>query len=185
MRRIAAALLLAMLTPASAAEFAVTGVADDDSLNLRAAPDAKAARVGTLASHATGIAITETNANGWVKVSKGGQSGWVNAKFLAYDNGLPVALTCSGTEPFWSIRIGYGGADADFSAMDAGRTRITLAPPVAAQGRPHPWLYSGADKGASFIVIDKATCSDGMSDTSYPYAITASVGGHFVEGCCK
>ena len=183
--RIAAAAFLAMLSPAAAApSLTVVGVAGNDTLNLRAAPDAKAAKVGALGAHATGITITDTNANGWVKVAKGGQEGWVNAKFLSYENGAPVALTCSGTEPFWSIRISYGGADVDFSAMDAGKRRITLAPPESAAGRPYPWLFQGGDKGGSFIVIDRTTCSDGMSDRSYDYAVTASIAGHFVSGCC-
>jgi len=165
----------------------VTGVADNDSLNLRAQPDANSARVGTINAHDTKIEVVALDSKGvdWVKVRKGKIEGWVNARFLAYEAGLPVKLNCVGTEPFWGIELGYQFAAVDFTGLDAGKRKISLTEPVTAQSRPHPWLLSGGDKGASFLVIDRRVCSDGMSDTNYPYAVAASVAGHFLEGCCK
>jgi len=190
MRRALAAILLGCALGGAAAAgplVHVTGVADDDSLNLRAQADANSARVGTIAAHDTGIEVIAVDTKGvdWVKVRKGKVEGWVNAKFLAYEAGLPVRLKCVGTEPFWGIDLGYQFAAADFRGMDGGQRKMSLAEPEVAAARSSPWLVRFNDKGASFLLIDKRTCSDGMSDISYPYAVAASVAGHFVEGCCK
>ena len=165
----------------------VTGVADDDSLNLRAQPDANSARVGTIDAHDTKIEVIAVDTKGadWVKVRKGKVEGWVNARFLAYEAGMPVKLKCVGTEPFWGIDLGYQFAAADFRGMDGGQRKMSLAEPEVAAARPSPWLVRFTDKGASFLLIDRRTCSDGMSDTNYPYAVAAAVAGHFVEGCCR
>ena len=188
-RAIVAALTACALATAAAAGplVSVTGVADDDSLNLRAAPDANSARVGTIDAHDTKIEVIAVDTKGvdWVKVRKGTVSGWVNAKFLSYEAGLPVKLKCVGTEPFWGIELGYQFADVDFTGMDAGKRKMSLAEPVVAQARGWPWLVPANDKGSSFLLVDKRTCDDDMSDVNYPYAVVASVGGRFVEGCCK
>jgi len=190
MQRWLAAILLGFALGGAAAAgplVNVTGVADNDSLNLRAEPDPNSARVGTIDAHDTGIEVIAVDTRGvdWVKIRKGQTTGWVNAKFLAYQAGLPVKLKCVGTEPFWGIALGYQFAAVDFTGLAAGKRRISLAEPVTAASRPYPWLVMAGDKGASFLVIDQRVCSDGMSDTSYPYAVTASVAGHFLEGCCK
>ena len=112
MRRVAVAALTACVLAAAAAAgplVGVTGGADNDSLNLRAAPDANSARTGTIDAHDTKIEVIAVDTKGvdWVKVRKGDVSGWVNTKFLAYEAGMPVKLVCHGTEPFWSINLGY------------------------------------------------------------------------------
>src|SRR5689334_16945627 len=100
-RAILAALTACALTASAAAGplVQVTGVADNDSLNLRAQPDPNSARVGTIDAHDTKIEVIAVDTKGvdWVKVRKGNVSGWVNAKFLQYDTGAPVKMTCTGT----------------------------------------------------------------------------------------
>lgn len=69
----------------------VRGVADDDSLNLRAKPSAQAKAVGTIPSHAVGLENLNESPEGdaakpahpgWCKVRYNTLKGWVNCKFL-------------------------------------------------------------------------------------------------------
>lgn len=189
MRILALAVLASFVLAAPAAAgdaFSVRGVAKNDVLNLRAAPDSKSKKVATLLPNATGIVVTAvaTQSLDWVKIQKGNKSGWVNAKFLAYENGLPLRLVCGGTEPFWSIDVGHGRAKVDFTPFEGGKAVLALDGPVTPLGGANSWLYAMLHKD-SFLLLQKQTCSDGMSDTSYPYALSARVNGHFVSGCCR
>ena len=168
-----------------APSLSVTGVAANDTLNLHSGPDAKSAKTGTLPPNATGITVVAVDSKGvdWVKIAKGNVSGWVNAKFLAYEVGAPVRLTCTGTEPFWSLNAGYGVANFDFNG---DKTRIALEEPSVAAARSHPWLFTVHGKPASFLLVDNpGKCSDGMSDAVYPYSMLVNAAGVFAEGCCK
>ena len=176
-----------MLGAASAGTVNVSGVASNDTLALRAQPDAKSAKVGQLPPDATGVNVTAVDTKGadWVKVQKGNQSGWVNAKFLTYDTGTPVKMTCGGTEPFWGMTVGYGFATFEF---DGKKTRMALDAPETPGARPNIWLLPVHGKPGQFILgtkPDSEKCSDGMSDNVYPYTMLVRAGGFFMEGCCK
>jgi hypothetical protein len=165
---------------------AVTGVPQHDVLNLRAQPDAKSAKVASLPRDATGISADAVVVKGldWIRISRNGKSGWANARFLAYDNGgLPVRLSCSGTEPFWSIEMGFGRADADLAYSNRRQT-LALEGPLAARGRPNLWSVSTLTSG-DFLLVEKAVCSDGMSDRNYPFKVSARVGRDLLSGCCR
>lgn len=180
--------------PIEAPLLAVADVAAGDMLNLRAAPDARAGQTGALAPDATGIAVTAmaTDTVDWVKVEAandpGGQSGWAHARYLAYDvdgRRIPVRLRCFGTEPFWSVELGYGRADANLAYADEKRT-LALGAPVPARARPNLWLVPGTGADATFFaLIEKRTCSDGMSDSVYSYAAALRIGGALLDGCCR
>jgi len=163
----------------------VTGVADNDSLNLRAQPDPNSARVGTIDAHDTKIEVIAVDTKGvdWVKVRKGTTTGWVNAKFLQYETGAPVKMTCAGTEPFWSMSVGYGVARFEF---DGKKTTVGLDEPETPAARPAPWVFAVHGKPGQFLLAEKpeAKCSDGMSDNSYPYSMLVHTAGVFMEGCC-
>ena len=191
MRRTVFALLAGALLATSAAAgplVQVTGVADDDSLNLRAAPDANSARVGTIDSHDQKIEVIAVDTKGvdWVKIRRGKTEGWVNAKFLQYESGAPVKMTCGGTEPFWNMTVGYGVARFEF---DGKKTTLALDEPETPAARPVPWVFAVHGKPGQFLLASKPDddkkCSDGMSDTEFPYSMLVHTAGVFMEGCCK
>ncbi|MEI9885324.1 MAG: SH3 domain-containing protein [Rhizomicrobium sp.] len=187
MKRIAAAAVALLCTAMAEAapSLHVVGVAAKDTLNLRSSPDAKAAKTGTLAPDASGISVVAVDSKGadWVKIAKGTVSGWVNAKFLAYETGTPVRLTCTGTEPFWNLNVGYGFADFEFNG---DKSKLALEEPLTPAARPEPWLIPVRGK-PGFLMIGKPAekCSDGMSDNTYPYSMLVRSGSVFAEGCCK
>ena len=170
----------------------VSGVRANDVLNLRSAPDPRASIVGSLPANAEGVAVVGQSTAGvdWLMVQKGRARGWANARVLSYgprqEYRLPVRLSCAGTEPFWGIEAGYGRADAHLAYEDH-RTRLALATPIPAAARPRIWLLpsAAARDPSSFLLVDARTCSDGMSDRSYPYTVTARVGEMVLSGCCR
>ncbi|HEY0300220.1 MAG TPA: SH3 domain-containing protein, partial [Rhizomicrobium sp.] len=163
----------------------VVGIAAGDTLTLRAGPDAKASKNGALAPDAGGITVLAVDSRGadWVKIAKGGARGWVNARYLAYETGAPVRLTCAGTEPFWGMKVGYGFADLEFNG---DKSKIGLEEPLTPAARPRPWLFALHGR-PGFLLLDKPEdkCSDGMSDNSYEYSMLVRAGDVFAEGCCK
>lgn len=191
-------LLATCLAGASAAQEApalydVTGVAADDHLNIRAAPEADAAQVGTLAPDATDIEITAINEAGtWGRLNTGEGSGWASLSFLEMQPGsaMPDAaeLGCFGTEPFWSYRVDpdkvarWSEPDGDPVTLMAGQTRRV-------DGGLHPFVSVAAapDLQATLVVTPEAACSDGMSDRLYGLAATLVLTGQIsraVTGCC-
>ena len=79
--------------------YAVVGVALDDELNVRAAPGADQAVVGTLPAYATGLQVTgsgrQVGDGIWAPLSGRDLKGWANAAYLARQAGQasePVAM---------------------------------------------------------------------------------------------
>lgn len=107
--------------------------------------------------------------------------------------GTPAhALDCSGTEPFWGLKI--GGGKIVLSEPNGGDTRLLTVAPRAAQGRPadlvrvYQTRTLGANRQSVTIVIrtaDNNSCSDGMSDTAYPLSAIVIRPAGVLEGCCK
>lgn len=117
---------------------------------------------------------------------------WIAVVLLGTMAAPAHALDCSGTEPFWSLKI--GGGKIVLSEPDRGNTRLLTVAPRAAQGRPADFVrvYQtrtlGARRQYVTIVIRKAdnnSCSDGMSDTAYPYSAIVIRPAGVLEGCCK
>ena len=94
---------------------------------------------------------------------------------------LPERLRAVGTEPFWA-------------ALLAGTT-LTYMTPEDQQGTPIAVRREEQDGAAVFhgklagtplrLRIAAATCSDGMSDTVYPYLAELTVGGQLRRGCAR
>jgi hypothetical protein len=67
--------------------FNLRGVDEQDTLNVRAAPDAQSDVLGQLSPHATGVLSLSqrqhVGASTWHKVKCGGVVGWVNERFLS------------------------------------------------------------------------------------------------------
>ena len=136
------------------AYYRVTGVASDDVLNVRIAPDAGSEIVGSLRPAATPVEVVEIRGN-WARVTEIDISGWASLRYLepielasVGKSRLPVGLFCGGTEPFWSLSID-SAAQAKFSAPDIPGSRFTASsdPAISVAGRR--WTTSGfADRGA-------------------------------------
>lgn len=191
-----AIVVLAGVCGAFAAEYvptlSVISVGRGDTLKLREQPDARSRQLGFLAPNDEGITIVGQAVQNldWIQIQKGRARGWANARFLAYgttsaQRRLPVRLTCTGTEPFWSVEIGYGRADTNFN-LGQTKGRIALAAPISASGRPGLWLHSALDRRdpSSFLIEAKA-CSDGMSDRRYAFSVAARMGDRLYSGCCR
>lgn len=96
-----------------------------------------------------------------------------------------------GTEPFWAGEISHGmltwstpensaGDDAGDNAGDSTGQRI----PVTRFAGRGGLSFSGELDGRQLdIAITPASCSDGMSDRTYPYAATVGLGDQQLNGC--
>lgn len=176
--------------------FDVTGVAANDRLNIRAAPNASAAIIGTLSPRAKNIEVVATDASGqWARVNSGERSGWAALRFLAYQNdvwkpgALPPSLHCLGTEPFWSL--GRKDKAVVFSTPEVPETEISVDQ-VLSTGRfgdpRRSIVASGASRQMTAVMVPMA-CSDGMSDRAYGLDVTLIVEGRggpqMLTGCCS
>jgi uncharacterized membrane protein len=110
----------------------------------------------------------------------GCQAGEEAARREAFD-GIPAddIVHFSGTEPFWNGNIEDGYASYATPANPEG-TRFAVERFSGLNGAG----YSGTLDGATFdLTITPGTCSDGMSDRSYPYTATLLIGDEMREGC--
>lgn len=202
MRGVAALVLgLALAPPAWADDplpglYAVSGVAADDVLNVRAAPSAGAEIVGSLAAGTRDVEVTARDASGrWGRVNSGERSGWVALRFLGPGPpvwarpGLPPNLSCFGTEPFWSLALDSGALV--FATPDAPEQSLALATVLAPENRHAARRGLIAEAGGVRLTatIAPATCSDGMSDRSFGLEISAILEGRgaarMLTGCCS
>ncbi len=175
----------------------VTGVASDDTLNVRAEPSASSADIGDLPHDATGIELIDTDASGdWGRIVWEEANGWIATRFLAEDpqpaiahTELPQGLLCGGTEPFWSLRLSGGGGS--YSAADGAPLTLTMTGALTPQAQgPFPAVLShGGETAATVSIIEPMLCSDGMSDRTYPWRIlfllSTADGQQLLSGCCQ
>ena len=98
-------------------------------------------------------------------------------------DGAPIganAIRAIGTEPFWGARV-EGRCVTYSTPEDQDGTQIwTKFSGTADNGR-----WSGALDRQPFVMATRpqGDCSDGMSDTVYPIAVTLWVGGEERRGC--
>lgn len=174
---------------------AVTGVAADDVLNLRAEPTASAPVLGTLSPGATGIEITGASADEkWLRLNVDGRTGWAAARFLK-DVPMPpwwteqVPLACSGTEPFWSLRYAPGLFWFEMAGEAAQNLDVEWSG-APQNGKAETVGMKLSGKGTDgFVVFKGGTCSDGMSDALYAIGLDlflkTSAGRRALTGCCR
>lgn len=173
--------------------FDVTGVAANDALNLRSAPDADSEIIGGLDPDATGVEITAIQ-GGWGLVNQGERSGWTAMRFLARQGGtwtagaVPPTLACFGTEPFWSL--GYEDDNMVWSSPDETKWMETAeALGGAIPGDVRRGLVAAGDGTDIHAIIAPGVCSDGMSDRAF--GLTAAIilddgaGPRLLHGCCS
>jgi uncharacterized membrane protein len=189
------ALVLALLPLAVRAEIYptlhdVTGVAANDVLNIRAAPNAEAAVIGTLSPDATGVEVVAVQ-DGWAVVNGGEGTGYVALRFLARADApdwptLELPLTCLGTEPFWSLRIDPARSETRFQTPEDEEPQVA---PITSTWPGLPWSQVAAvTLPDGLAVLTPAACSDGMSDQSYGIAADLFLTGPDrtrLSGCCR
>lgn len=182
--------LLAATIALAAVAYSVVNVRPGDGLNMRSLPNPNARVVFTIPHDASGIVLTGRRAAGdWVEVTFQRRRGWVNGRFLGLASGrygIPAFLECSGTEPFWSIALTPGLARADLMFAERRHLfRITQFQQI--MNRTDIAHIRGAARNVSMsLIVRHESCSDGMSDTNYPYSAVALISGvNTIAGCCR
>lgn len=187
-------LLVAMAAGTAQADlpalYRVTGVAQADTLNVRAAPGTSGAVIGTLAPDADGVEVTALSPDGkWAQVNTGEASGWAALRFLQRVSGTPFPLraTCFGTEPFWSLEL---GEEAVFDQMSGVEFRFDRAADLRSANRTdRTAILADGPLGRLTGTVSAQACSDGMSDRAYGLSIDAVLdfrtgGPRLISGCC-
>ena len=172
--------------------YRVIGVAADDVLNVREAPDAAAAIIGALDPAAEAVEVVAlSREGGWGLTNFGERAGWVAMRYLGRhrEDGLAAdaaaRLTCFGTEPFWTI-TGFDRPALRLLTPDGGTTHPQSRPvddamvtQAARYGLRLTWEDTSGPVTAHIL---RGQCGDGMSDRAY--------GLHYVDdagrlGCCS
>lgn len=175
----------------------VSGVASNDVLNIRLGQHHTTDIVGTLAHDATGVEVVSLSEDArWALVNSAESSGWVRTKFLteatlADWHDFDAALSCVGTEPFWSFGLNRGATVASFESIDLPAigydvdwTSGLIARPVQEIG-----LGGGTSSDGFSALIEQGLCSDGMSDRAFGLTIRLFIhtagGTSGYGGCCS
>ncbi|PIE12124.1 MAG: peptide-binding protein [Rhodobacterales bacterium] len=191
-RIILTALLLA--GPAFAQDYpalhSVTGVASDDRLNIRAAPDASSDILDSLSPYAISVEVLRTTSDGrWGQVLTGEGNGWVSMRYMARTDedpwAEPVPLICHGTEPFW--RLGLYPKGSEYDSPDTGRRDLSLTSHRKARNGWKLEFQEGPTLTRT-LIVQRFPCSDGMSDAMFGYRATlfndSPDGAAIQSGCC-
>lgn len=166
----------------------VFGVAADDMLNVRVAPDSSAEVIGALGPNEIGIEVLRLSNDGaWGRIALGEQSGWVSMRFLVVSEYVEAnrPIRCLGNEPFWSLQI--GSSQVVFDAPDNVALGLaTIRESTSGLNSMSIFLSEG---GTAFTtIINRSLCSDGMSDREYGFRSTMFVespgGNQLLTGCC-
>ena len=139
----------------------------------------------------------------WRHIRLGNVIGWVNAKYLKAElrnpdrAQLPEKIVCSGTEPFWTLRISNSSSVFEGTMADTGEWLESekldfIARNKIANRSTATWAVTVKRKSAPDYItalISKTGhyCSDGMSDRDYPYQAILLSGNVPVpmQGCCQ
>ncbi len=192
-------LLLFLFPVAAAAQnlpalYDVSGVASNDTLNVRAGPSTEFDIIDKLAFDAQGLEVVDLDKTGeWGLINIAEQSGWISLKFTRRqpgqpDTGLPRALECYGTEPFWAFTVA-SDRSATFSEPDRETTieELVVVPSRNRTDR-HALFGDGGDRIFT-TMVGHSLCSDGMSDRIYGMSIdllvTDAEGVNVYSGCCS
>lgn len=95
-------------------------------------------------------------------------------------------LKCGGTEPFWNLTIGsHTAAYEDMEGKNVQFGTVTVQDARGIKpGIVRKYDFKNAQSTADAVVL-KQSCSDGMSDVTYPYAITLTIMKTVFSGCCR
>ncbi|WP_281981191.1 hypothetical protein [Thalassorhabdomicrobium marinisediminis] len=193
MIRAALALLVWLAATTLAAQslpdrYMVQGVAKDDTLNIRAEPNARSEIIGEFGPFDLNVEVMREQ-DGWGYTGAGERSGWVSMRFLTPNpvppHEVPRPMICSGTEPFWSVSFHPRGTE--YNAPGEERRRLTILHERTAR----TGYLVEAEEGPALtrtMIINARPCNDGMSDREFAMAITmftdAPDGSEVWTGCC-
>lgn len=97
--------------------------------------------------------------------------------------GMAGDLDLTGTEPFWGLRI---RRDSLVLSRPDHVDVLAANPGPALQAGQARWGSVSAASGEPLrIEVREAACSDGMSDTAYPYTATVRLAGETLRGCAR
>ena len=190
----AALLALALAWPVAAEPLYLQ--APDWPLPLRDAPDG-----AVVAALPPGSIVESTGeAGAWVRVPLAESDAWAARDALRPaavarlgDSALPAGLLCSGTEPFWSLRLEPTGATFAVPGGEPERFGLFAIAPATGQQR-FPALVTMMQEARSMLaIIRPETCTDGMSDRTQPWRVDVvrqapdGPGGVLTlhTGCCR
>jgi len=168
--------------------YSVTGVAEDDVLNIRSGPGASFDKVGEFGPFTLNVEVMRVE-DGWGYVPAGEVSGWVSMRYLM-PNPLPAfevprPMACYGTEPFWSLSLYPRGIEFD-SPMTGPRTLNSLRESAADDG-----FFVMTEEGPTLnrtLIVKAMACNDGMSDRDFGMSALlyneAPDGNSVLQGCC-
>lgn len=166
----------------------VTGVADNDVLNIRAAPDTSSEIIGTLAPDARNIEVIEpTDDLTWGRIATGEGMGWVSLAYLMrqpgqWDGRFPDITICTGTEPFWSLT--RKDTVYAFDRLDQPPISASVEWETGALNHRGRLSFRAGDLVG---VLSNEICNDGMSELEYGWElnlIELGEGAHY-QGCCS
>ena len=93
----------------------------------------------------------------------------------------PQHFQALGNEPFWSIEVLSGKLIYTSPDVQHG---VVIASRFSGAGKRLE--FSGTMQGKPVVLaIEPGTCSDGMSETVYPYNATFGWGGQTLQGCAR
>ena len=186
------AVLISGMFSAACAEIAlpaiyqVTAISSDDALNVRSGPSTAYLAIGSLQNGAQ-VEVTADTGEGWARILHGEGNGWVAMRYLQPlpASAMPDTLFCGGTEPFWSLTL---EPDGSLVFTEAGQQSQPIPPDWrhGVSGRPPASFAVGSDVYAA--LFHRRTCSDGMSDRTYGWALDfLRIGGEgaYLKGCCR
>lgn len=174
--------------------FEVSGVASDDVLWLRSAPDASSAPIGNLPPNGR-IEVLALAGPNWARVRLGTTTGYANMRYLRRMAGgssgqntpsFPDSLTCNGTEPFWSLSIDANRL-VTFTTPDGTGPSATISQISATPGQGYPFSFTAAPYSGR---LERMACSDGMSDIAYAMRLRLTAPDQYgnsqsLMGCCN
>lgn len=176
------------------ATHSVTGVADDDVLNIRPTPGTTGAPIGAFAPGTTGIEVIRVSDDGlWGLVNAGEGIGWVAMRYLAREGlheAFPAPAECFGTEPFWSIVLDRNGV-LELTTFEGEEMLMSIQARFQAEGRSDRFslVATSSNEATLHGVIARAQCNDGMSDREYglvgDFLILNASGYRHLSGCCS
>ena len=197
--RFALSILLLLATPALAQDFpalySVTGVASNDVLNIREAPDANSSTNGALPYNEPHVEVMRLSPDGrWGRVSAEDGGGWVSMRYMAREVNqpiLPYDMICTGTEPFWAIWLNdRDHIRAEWAFLDIEMRYPGLWASSPTGYRLQTYGFAAGSKSAQISgVIETETCSDGMSEWEYGFSVNLMMSDgaerHMLTGCCE
>lgn len=135
------------------------------------------------------IAVSCTKAN--VSTGESGVLAAQPTSQAAAAVGAAAVNYCSGTEPFWNLNI----SKDKLSLVDhsGGLVSMTVENKGAKSAAGHLSEYIALYQGRSLedsnrfmnVIIKRENCSDGMSDTDFPYSVHILSGSLLLSGCCR